>query len=146
MSIALERERLPELLDELRKHDFEIPEAYEKGWVDRLREMPLLKVRRNIRHESLDADLFLVETKFLSEVMSRRSWLDADGAELWVVSPEDLILFKLLADRPRDWGDIADVFFIQGTLDQQYMRRWANSLGVREKLEKAISEYDIESS
>jgi hypothetical protein len=144
LSIVLKRERLPELFDQLRKCDFEIPEAYEKGCVDELREMPLLKLRRHIRDETLDADLFLVESRFLHDVMGRRSRLDADGSELWVVSPEDLIIFKLMAGRPRDWGDIADVFFIQDALDKKYMRYWASELGVGAQLEKAIAEYDVE--
>jgi predicted nucleotidyltransferase len=140
LTIVVERERLPELFNRLREDSYEVPEAYEKGWVDRIQDMPLLKLRRYIGSESLDVDLFLVETKFLRAVMKRRSQLDAEGKELWVVSAEDLILFKLLANRPRDWGDIADVFYIQSSLDKDYLRGWASKLGVAEKIEKAIAE------
>jgi hypothetical protein len=111
--------------------------------VDQLRELPLLKLRRYVGHEHLDVDLFLVETAFLNEVMSRRAKQDTEGQDLWVVSPEDLVLFKLLANLPRDWGDIADVFFIQGPLDADYMRPLATKLGVEEQLEKALSENQV---
>jgi hypothetical protein len=72
--------------------------------------------------------------------MKRRLHLEADGHTLSVVSPEDLVLFKLLAARPRDLGDVADVLFIQGQLDETYMRRWARELGVSDRLEKALAE------
>jgi hypothetical protein len=140
LTIVLERERFTELFDRLRDLDFVIPEVYETDWVDRVKELPLLKLRRYIRDESLDVDLFLVECEFLAEVMKRRSRLDADGQLLWVVSPEDLVLFKLLAGRARDWGDVADVLFIQGSLDEAYMRRWARELEIRTELEKALAE------
>lgn len=144
LAIAVTRDELPHLFEKLCELSFEIPEAYVQGWVDRLNEMPLVKLRRNIRDESLDVDLFLVETGFLREVMKRRARLDADGKELWVVSAEDLILFKLLADRPRDRGDVADVFFIQGSLDVDYLRGWAAKLGVSERLEHAIAENGVD--
>jgi hypothetical protein len=82
----------------------------------------------------------LAEGEFLSEVMKRKSRLDAEGQTLWVVSAEDLVLFKVLAGRPRDLGDIADVLFIQGSLDETYMRRWAHELGISNQLEKALAE------
>ena len=144
LAIALQRDRFATLFDSLRDLDFVIPEVYESEWVDRVQELPVLKLRRYIRDESLDVDLFLVEGDFLIEVMNRRSKLDAEGKVLWVVSPEDLILFKLMAGRPRDWGDIADVFFIQSSLDTQYMRQWATKLGVGQQLEKAILENQVE--
>jgi hypothetical protein len=55
--------------------------------------------------------------------------------EVWLVSPEDLILLKLLANRPRDIADIGDVFFMQGQLDVTYMKKWAQRLGVADRLE-----------
>ncbi|MEX2091852.1 MAG: nucleotidyltransferase [Pirellulales bacterium] len=140
VTIVLERQRLPELFDRLRDYDFAIPEAYETGWVDRIKDMPLLKLRRYIRGESLDVDLFIAESEFQAEVIKRRSRVDADGRILWVVSPEDLVLLKLLAGRPRDLGDVADVLFMQGKLDDVYMRRWARELGIGEQLKTALAE------
>jgi ABC-type multidrug transport system fused ATPase/permease subunit len=55
------------------------------------------------------------------------------------VSPEDLILLKLIAARPRDLVDVGDVLFIQGSLDEDYMRCWAARLHVLAELEKALA-------
>jgi hypothetical protein len=54
------------------------------------------------------------------------------------VTAEDLILLKLLANRPKDRVDVSDILFIQATLDEAYMRRWAATLGVAVELENAL--------
>jgi predicted nucleotidyltransferase len=140
LTVALDRERLPLLFDRLRDRDFQIPRVYETGWVDRVTELPLLKLQRYIRDKTLDVDLFLAEPLFLAEAMKRRSRIDAEGKLLWVVSPEDLILLKLLAGRPRDLGDVGDVLFMQDRLNEHYMRNWASELGIAEPLEMALAE------
>jgi len=144
LTIVVERATLPELFACLRQIDYAIPEPYETGWVDELKGLPLLKLRRYIRDESLDVDLFLAEEDFLKQVMERRSKAEAEGRMIWLVSPEDLVLLKLLAGRPRDLGDISDVLFMQGRLDLRYMRRWANELGVAAELERRLAELSIE--
>jgi hypothetical protein len=145
-NIVLERRRLSELFERLRELDFVIPEPYETGWVDDVNGLKVLKLRRYFRGESLDVDLFLAETSFQQEVMRRRLRAEAEGRAVWLVSPEDLILFKLLAGRPRDLGDVNDVLFMQGRVDIKYMHQWARELGILAELERVISEqqYDLE--
>lgn len=140
VNMVIERDRLPELFARMRQLDYEIPEPYEREWVDELKGLKVLKLRRYIQGGSLDVDLFLVETAFQQEVMRRRMRAEAEGRVIWLVSPEDLVLFKLLAGRPRDLGDVYDVLFMQGPLDVQYMKGWATKLGVSSELERAIAE------
>lgn len=71
-----------------------------------------------------------------------------DGArEFFLASAEDTILNKLewfemggrVADR--QWRDVLGVLKVQeGSLDLDYMRRWARTIGVHELLEKALEE------
>jgi predicted nucleotidyltransferase len=139
LTIAVDHSRLPELFTELRKLDFAIPEPYETGWIDRIAGMPLLKFKRYYDETTLDVDLFLEESEFQKEVMRRRVQVDAEGRKYWMVTAEDLVLFKLVADRLRDHVDVADVLFMQGQLDKSYMRGWAKILEVEEKLEIALT-------
>lgn len=141
LMLELPPDSLKSLFQELRDCDFEIPDVYETGWVDQLKGMPLLKVRRYMEGETLDIDLFLAESGFLAEVMKRRCRIDAEGKMLWVITPEDIVLLKLLAGRPRDLGDVEDVFFMQAPLDEVYMRSWAEDLGVEAELEEVLSEH-----
>ena len=71
---------------------------------------------------------------------------DPDRAA-YVASAEDTILAKLewyrMGDQvsDRQWRDVQNVFKVQGArLDLQYLRRWAAQLGVRDLLERALSE------
>lgn len=71
-------------------------------------------------------------------MISRRVAADVEGTRFWLVSPEDLILLKLIASRPRDLADIGDVLFTQRQLDEGYMRHWASELGVLPRLEEIL--------
>jgi hypothetical protein len=56
------------------------------------------------------------------------------GSEVWVVSAEDLILYKLVAYRYKDLGDAEAVLVRRrGQLDLDYLRTWANEIGVHTK-------------
>ena len=90
--------------------------------------MPLVKVRLYLEDKGIDADIFLVESDFQQEVMRRCIVDTVEGLPVTLISAEDLVLFKLLANRPRDLLDVADIFFMQGHLDERYMRRWAMPL------------------
>ncbi|HEY2882150.1 MAG TPA: nucleotidyltransferase [Pirellulales bacterium] len=125
---------------------FTVAPQYRTGWVDRVAGMPLVKVRLYLQHEGIDVDVFLVELPFQREVIHRRRKEEVDGQMVWLTTPEDLILLKLIAARPRDALDVADVFFMQGRLDIVYMRHWAKLLGVEAKLEKALADASSQSA
>lgn len=117
-----------------------VPEIYLTGWLDRVAGMSLVKLKTKVSPEHfVDLDIFLCETEFQRSLMSRRVEASMDDARtLWVVSPEDLILLKLLANRPRDLIDVADVLFVQGELDRAYMTHWANQLKIDQRLQQAL--------
>jgi hypothetical protein len=56
-----------------------------------------------------------------------------------VVTAEDLLLFKLLADRSKDRMDIEDMLLVCGPLDTAYLRQWAAHLQIADRLERALA-------
>lgn len=64
--------------------------------------------------------------------MERRG---ADG----YVSVEDLIVYKLLAWRPQDRDDIAEVLAAGHELDTRYIEHWAAQWEVLDRWEEAFS-------
>jgi len=67
--------------------------------------------------------------------------------EFFFASPEDTVLAKLQWFRKgggvsdRQWRDVLGVIKVQGTrLDSHYMVRWADELGVRDLLARALRE------
>jgi hypothetical protein len=144
VTIAIDRSDLQTLYAAVEKRGYTVPEAYRGGWVDRVADMPLVKFRIFLEGGGVDVDVYLAEEEFQQEVLRRSQLIKTDLGPLYLVTPEDLVLLKLMAARPRDMIDVADLFFIQGPLDEHYMRTWAGKLGVSDELEKMISNPPLE--
>jgi hypothetical protein len=89
------------------------------------------------------------DTPFARGNMERRVSLEIPGLgrSLYLASPEDIVLHKLLwyADAggisDRQWYDIQGVLRLQGRkLDLGYLRSWADRLGVADLLDRAFRE------
>ena len=50
-------------------------------------------------------------------------------------------LLKLLANRPRDIGDVQDILFMQGELDETYLNNWAKELGIADRLRSILENH-----
>lgn len=143
-TLAIEPDALRSLFDEVIELGYTVPESYLAGLVDRIDDMPLVKFKEYVAGHAVDIDVFLAESPFQHEAMKRKRRDIAEGVEVWIASPEDLMLLKLKAARPRDFSDIAGILFTLGQLDVDYMRKWADQMGTRDKLENALSGmYDI---
>jgi hypothetical protein len=70
----------------------------EKYWV-----VPLL------HDNGTPIDVVLAGTRFEQDAMSRRRAIELHGIEVPVVAPEDLIVYKLNSDRPKDYEDAVSV-------------------------------------
>jgi predicted nucleotidyltransferase len=139
LTIKIKREELEELYAAVEELGYSVPETYRGGWIDQVAGMPLVKFRLHVMGHAIDIDIFLAESQFQLKLLSRRQQLTIEEKSLWIVSPEDLILLKLLASRTRDFADIGDILFTQGTLDEAYLRKWAALLGVEQKLEEVLA-------
>lgn len=76
-------------------------------------------------------DLFFAYSAFHSAVEQRIREADFEGTRIWVLSAEDIVIFKVIFNRPHDWRDIERVCHRMGTtLDFGYIDRWwAGHLG-----------------
>lgn len=133
---------LGEYFRALERRGFAVDDAYKAGWRDRIRDMPLVKVQIFRGTRSVSGDFFLVTTPLQRSAFARARSIELHelGRHVRVVSPADLVLFKLLADRPKDRLDISNVFTVQGVPDREYLTEWATRLGVAERLARAIDE------
>ncbi len=96
-------------------------------------------------------DVFVVGAdELLSSEMSRKQRvrvLDEPPADLFVASPEDMVLQKLIWYRDggsvsdRHWGDIIGVIKTQGErLDLSYLRLWASRKNLVDLLDRALAQ------
>ncbi|MBI4564972.1 MAG: nucleotidyltransferase [Planctomycetes bacterium] len=74
-------------------------------------------------------ELFVPWHPFHHRVLERSPERDLEGRKIRIHSPEDLIVFKKIFDRPKDIGDIKAILMAQkGKLDLDRLRSDAKSL------------------
>lgn len=92
------------------------------------------------------ADFIMGYSEFEQTVFRRRRKVKLFNRSVWAASPEDVILYKLLSNRPIDQADIANIINAQGSkLDKRYLRIRANQMqknlfraDIKASLEKAL--------
>lgn len=74
-------------------------------------------------------DLFFAYHEFHQECARRTRRVPFAGIEIDVLSAEDIVVFKMMFNRTRDWGDIERVVQVQRErLDLVYIRRWVQGM------------------
>jgi len=131
-----------QLLRELEKAEYEVPEIYRNGWLGNIAGLPLLKVKVWKNLEAVDIDIFVAETDFQKSLLKRKQLVDVEGNKFWCATAEDVIVLKILADRLRDRVDVQDILFMQPLLDVTYLRHWSEVLGVENRLLDALRQND----
>jgi hypothetical protein len=123
--------------------EFEVPEIYDTGWVDRVAGMPIVKAKKHLREDKFfDFDVFLFETPSQHSVLARRKKYVLADRQVWMCTPEDLLLFKLIANRPRDLMDAYDLLSMQPLLDVKYLKHWATQLDFEVRLLEELSKHE----
>ena len=125
------------------------------------RDMVMDAIRRrasfNISHLATmyKVDVFIADrSDLVREELDRRLAIELGEPprRVWVCSAEDIVLQKLdwyeqgnrISDR--QWTDVIGVMKVQGReLDLAYLRKWADTKGLRELLEKALREAGLTS-
>lgn len=84
----------------------------------------------------IEVDFFIAQTEYQMQVLKRAVSINVLGRQIKLVSPEDLIISKLLSNRPLDRSDVQNIVSEQrGLLDKEYLFSWARKLGVIRRLE-----------
>ncbi len=88
-----------------------------------------------VRHEetAIDVDIVLGLLPFEREIVDRGCWKDIAGVSVPLPTAEDLIIMKVVAQRPRDWDDIVSIVEACPDLDRDHIL--ANVAAVAEALE-----------
>ena len=91
-------------------------------------------------------DLLIAKTDFEEEVLRRAVRVEVASHATPVATPEDLVVYKLLADRPRDREDIRAILRTQARaarpVDWEYIERWATFWRISDRL-RALREQPV---
>lgn len=94
---------------------------------------------------ALKIDFWLLKPDPFEQEMFRRrvsdQWM---GEKVYLATPEDVLLHKLLWHRitpsQRQLGDVGGIVAVQqGRLDEAYLRKWGRDLGLQDLLDEALA-------
>lgn len=77
---------------------------------------------------STPVDLFFANFPLHESCRKRAVAVVFDGAATKVLSAEDLTVFKVLFNRPKDWLDIEQLLLTVTSFDADYVRRWLTDI------------------
>lgn len=137
---AVEGEPLVRLLRAFEEAGFTVDPQFLAGFTDTLAGMRKVAVACFDSGTVWSVDIFLATTDFVRSAFARRVHAEMEGRRVAIVSVEDLLLFKLLADRTKDRLDVEDTLLVCGPVDLAYLRKWAGHLGITDRLERAMRE------
>ena len=86
----------------------------------------------------------LREDAYSQEQFRRRRRIEMSGRQVWALTPEDIILAKLLwikfSDSERQWRDVESVWALKkADLDLNYLQTWAARVSVAQLLSRVIN-------
>lgn len=117
-------ERALALLPLLEQRGFATRAPEPEDLLRRARVLPLAH-----RSSGMAVDLVVAGPGLEEEFLAHRRFVDLGGLEVPVISPEDLVVTKILAGRPKDLEDVRGVLREQsGRLDLQRSRRFLRML------------------
>lgn len=118
-----------------------ITRAFEEcGWTAH----PAWRQAELLRLERADlprVDLLIASTDYERIAVRRAPTALIADRDIRVLTPEDLIIFKLAAGRLRDYEDVVAMLNASGgKIDTRYVRRWLEDLGMTERWTRALEE------
>lgn len=126
--IQIDSEKLCKFLNSLSLKGF----TYNKKEPVRvIKNLSFITLCHRMQKQKLYIDLFLVQSEYGKNALQRSKKITLNKLRVPIISPEDLILYKLLAGRTRDLEDVRNILLMQKEkLDTGYMKRWAKRLGI----------------
>lgn len=95
-----------------------------------------------LTHDDLPrVDCVIATTDYERAAIDRSVPAVIEGHEINVLTAEDLIVFKLMAGRARDYEAVAAIINARrGRLDVNYIRGWLEQFGTPESWDRAVAE------
>lgn len=145
--IQVTQNKAGEFLKTAGKYGFEF--SYQKT----LKQMKNMGMCRLV-YGNYHADFIMGYSQFEQSVFDRKRKTILFGIGVWVASPEDIILYKLLSNRPIDQSDIENIAIAQSNkLDVDYLKSRAKVMNrellradIRKNLGKIIDKHKLDIS
>jgi len=138
VTVVVDSGRVPPLLAALRKARFRPRVDDVEAFLARTRVLPLW-----FEKTRMPLDLVVARDALELAFAERSREIDVGGLTVPVICPEDLIVAKLFAGRPRDLDDVRAVIFTQrNTLDVKHVRRLLGELDAAEDRSELLPRFE----
>lgn len=102
--------------------------------------LPDIVIFRSEQGDPQQVDLLLAKTPFEEDVIQRAERVEVGSLSTPVASPEHLVVYKLLADRPRDREDVRAILRTQAraarVFDWARVEQWADFWQIADRLQR----------
>lgn len=134
IAVLLEEKDLPQFIKLVKEEGFiileEKPMKFKRATLFRM----LIKTEDGT---FIPVNLVLSDTDYRRKAIQRKRKIEVRGKGIWIISPEDLILAKLLSGREQDILDAKLIVKMQKkSLDISYLRDYAKRLNLTKSIEK----------
>lgn len=122
--VSVSDEKMKKFLEDLAENGFKYDR---KNPVKYIQGSPFI----TLTYSGTYVDLFLAEKNFQEEAIRRARKIKLNKTIITIISPEDLILTKLIAGRERDIDDVREILLEnRKKIDFKYLHEWAKKLKV----------------
>lgn len=138
--VAVPEEELPALRTALDRAGFLMPAT---SWIESVGSAGFkeMTVSWPFQEGLIPADIFLAWDPFQKEALVRRREVELDdGFRTWVVSAEDLLIYKLVAWRRKDQAAAENLLALQENLDRKHIDRWCGHFRVADRLRELLND------
>ena len=90
----------------------------------------------------VDVDIVFGSLPFEKELVARAKWINIGGVRIPLPLPEDLIVMKAVAHRPRDMADIESVLDAHPKLNIRRILRWAREFSSALDMPEILSDLE----
>ncbi len=108
--------------------------------VDFARKSRVLLVRH--KPSGIDVDITFGALAFEKEAIARAVWLDMKRIRLPLPAPEDLIIMKAIAHRPRDLADIESILDVHTRLNLRRIRKWVKEFSKAIGMPEILNDFE----
>ena len=118
ITMELEPEAAAGFCADMERAGFQLRVSNRDDFLARARVLPFLH-----SPTEFPLDIVLAGPGLEEQFLDRAATIDMDGVAVQVIAPEDLIITKILAGRPKDLEDVHSVLELRGgSLDLEYMQ------------------------
>jgi predicted nucleotidyltransferase len=125
VTVDLKQEGPHMLLDELSSAGFALRIDLSEDFLRESRLLPLVHTPT-----AMPVDLVIAGSSLHAEFLARRRFVDIGGLRVPMLSPEDLVVTKILAGRPKDIEDVRGVLLEQPRLNIESVRELLGDLAI----------------